>query len=203
MNKLIQQKRAANVLTPQDKDTALRIARHALTSWVTGRGVPSAVSVEKEFSPGPALHELCGVFVTLLTRKPHSDHKELRGCIGTIRGIVPAFEGILKNTVSACSRDPRFRPLRTSELPSVTIEISLLSPFVVCRAEEIAVGRDGLYVKKGGLSGLLLPQVAAEHGWDRTKFLEQACLKAELDKDDWKCPGVVIQRFTAQVFSEM
>lgn len=202
MNKLIQQKKAETVLTQQDKETALRIARHALTAWVTKGTVPSAASVKKDFNPSPALHELCGVFVTLLGNRPRSATKELRGCIGTIRGTMPAFEGIVRNAASACSRDPRFKPVRAAELPSLTIEISLLSPFVFCKPEDIVVGRDGIYVKKGGSSGLLLPQVATEHGWDRTAFLEHACIKAELDRDEWKSGGVTIQRFTAQVFRE-
>jgi AMMECR1 domain-containing protein len=49
--------------------------------------------------------------------------------------------------------------------------------------------------------GLLLPQVAVEWKWDRTRFLEETCLKAGLPPDAWR-HGSRIQTFTAQVFEE-
>jgi AMMECR1 domain-containing protein len=46
-------------------------------------------------------------------------------------------------------------------------------------------------------SGLLLPQVATEFGWDRDTFLEHICLKAGLPKDVWKDAELYI--FTSEV----
>jgi len=53
----------------------------------------------------------------------------------------------------------------------------------------------------GGHRGLLLPQVATEHHWDRTTFLEQTCRKAGLANDAWR-KGASIEAFTAEVFGE-
>ncbi len=51
---------------------------------------------------------------------------------------------------------------------------------------EIVVGRDGIIISKGRNHGLLLPQVAADYGWDRITFLEQTCNKAQLPLNSWK-----------------
>ena len=54
---------------------------------------------------------------------------------------------------------------------------------------EIEVGRDGLILECRGYSGLLLPQVATEWGFDRERFLAEVSLKAGLDADGWKDSG--------------
>jgi len=55
-------------------------------------------------------------------------------------------------------------------------------------------------LRQGGHSGLLLPQVATEYGWDRTTFLEQTCRKAGLPRDAWKDSNSEIYIFSAEVF---
>jgi uncharacterized protein len=62
-------------------------------------------------------------------------------------------------------------------------------------------GEHGVLVIHGFQRALLLPQVAREWGWDREKFLEQACLKAGLSGDEWR-RDARLMAFTAQVFSE-
>ena len=52
------------------------------------------------------------------------------------------------------------------------------------------------------MSGLLLPQVPAEYGWDVEEFLSHTCQKAGLNPDDWLAPGTKIFKFSAQIFSE-
>ncbi|MBW2722477.1 MAG: AMMECR1 domain-containing protein, partial [Deltaproteobacteria bacterium] len=56
-------------------------------------------------------------------------------------------------------------------------------------------------MKRGSCSGLLLPQVATEWGWDRTTFLEHTCTKAGLPEDTWKDEKTEIYIFSADVFS--
>ena len=68
--------------------------------------------------------------------------------------------------------------------------------------EEIQVGRHGLIVRRGPRSGLLLPQVAAEYGWDRETFLSHTCAKAGLPEDSWREAGTEIEIFGAEVFGE-
>ena len=58
-----------------------------------------------------------------------------------------------------------------------------------------------MIVEQGSRRGLLLPQVATEHGWDRETFLEHTCVKAGLPADAWR-RGARIRRFQAEVFGE-
>ena len=77
----------------------------------------------------------------------------------------------------------------------------MLSPLRSISAEEIEVGRHGLLITDGVLRGLLLPQVAVEHGWDRLTFLEQTCRKAGLKANAWR-EGARLEAFTAEVFAD-
>ena len=92
-----------------------------------------------------------------------------------------------------------------SETPSMlTLTIPALekSDPDILMTEEIEVGRHGIYIEKGFYRGVLLPQVATEHGWDRATFLEQTCRKAGLPADSWKDPATEIFVFSAEVFGE-
>ncbi len=67
---------------------------------------------------------------------------------------------------------------------------------------KIKVGQDGLIVKFGFNSGLLLPQVPVEYGWNEKEFLEYTCEKAGLPRDYWKKKEIEIQKFQGIVFKE-
>ncbi|RPJ83456.1 MAG: AmmeMemoRadiSam system protein A, partial [Acidobacteria bacterium] len=122
--------------------------------------------------------------------------------IGYPRGDRSLAEVVRHCAISAALDDPRFYPLAADELPCVTIEISVLGPIEpVNDVSQIEVGRDGLILSSGSSRGLLLPQVAAEHGWTREVFLSQTCLKAGLSPDAWR-RGASIARFEAEVFGE-
>ncbi len=146
--------------------------------------------------PDPQLNQKRGAFVTL-TKKG-----ELRGCIGKIVSDIQLCEVIRDMAIEASSNDPRFYPVQADELKDIEIEISVLSPIErIDDINKIEVGKHGLIIRKGFNSGLLLPQVASEYGWDRIAFLEQTCQKAGLPKDAWK-QGAEISIFSAEVFSE-
>ncbi|MCK5036997.1 MAG: AMMECR1 domain-containing protein, partial [Candidatus Sabulitectum sp.] len=59
-----------------------------------------------------------------------------------------------------------------------------------------------LYIRRGNRAGTLLPQVAAEEGWDREAFLAHTCLKAGLSPQAYLEEGTEIFSYTAEVFSE-
>jgi uncharacterized protein (TIGR00296 family) len=94
-------------------------------------------------------------------------------------------------------------PVTADELESIAIEISAMSPLrKVASPDEIAVGRHGVVVKQDFHSGVFLPQVAPEQGWDRDTMLSILCTeKAGLPADAWK-HGAELWVFTANVFSE-
>jgi len=98
--------------------------------------------------------------------------------------------------------DPRFVPVQLSELNSLEIEISALTPLKpVARPDEIVVGRDGVLMSKGRSSAVFLPQVATENHWNRTEMLDNLCVKAGLPSGCWKSDAK-FQVFQAEVFSE-
>jgi AmmeMemoRadiSam system protein A len=102
---------------------------------------------------------------------------------------------------AAAFDDPRFPPVTKEELKDLSIEISVLTPFKqITDVSEIEVGKHGIYMERGFYSGLLLPQVATEYGWDRETFLEQTCRKAGLPPDAWKEKNTKIYIFSADIF---
>jgi len=146
-----------------------------------------------------------GVFVTL----NEYPSKELRGCIGYPEPVLPLKNALKDSALNAAFEDPRFEPLRKDELDHITIEVSLLTkPVKIDKkgeeiAKEIMVGRDGLIVTKGFYRGLLLPQVATEYHWDVEEFLGQTCIKAGLSPGKWKEEGVIVEKFSAEIFYEI
>ena len=167
------------------------LARSTIVA-VSGGREPPTLDLES-----PTLDTPCGAFVTL------EKDGRLRGCIGYVRAVKPLREAVRDMAVQAAFHDPRFPPVAAGEIPDLEIEISVLSPLVtVTDVSEIVVGRDGLIVRIGSASGLLLPQVATDHGWDRDAFLDHTCVKAGLPAGCWRRDDAEIMRFTAQVFGE-
>jgi len=176
-------------LTDEERDELLRIARRAATTWLREGRVPEESPVsEKLKSPGAA-------FVTLTAGG------QLRGCIGYTEARAPLYRTVQECAVASATEDPRFLPLTPDEIGTVRIEISVLTPLLPIRPDEVDVGVHGLMVKRGARRGLLLPQVPAEHGWDRETFLAQVCLKAGLPRDAWRT-GAELYSFMAEVFAE-
>ena len=140
--------------------------------------------------------EASGAFVTL------KKHGELRGCIGTLECRRPLPEEVARVAVSAAREDPRFEPVRLSELDDLDVEVSVLGPLEEIDPmdpQAIVIGRHGLVVEQGSRRGLLLPQVATERKMDRETFLAHTCAKAGLPTDCWR-NGARVYRFAADVF---
>lgn len=176
-------------LTQSEKDLLKQIAAQSIVSGLEGKPAPLVEDIP------PRLKEPRGAFVTL-----EKDHR-LRGCIGFIQATRQLHETVRDMARAAAFDDPRFPPLRKEEWPKISIEISVLTPLKrIQEVSEIQVGTHGLYVVRGSRRGLLLPQVAAQYGWDREQFLEQTCLKAGLPPDAWKDKKTEIYVFSADVF---
>ncbi len=142
-------------------------------------------------NPNGALREKGAVFVSL-----HVGGK-LRGCIGQLQAVQPLWESVRDMAEAAATRDTRFPPIRPQELPGLEIEISVLSPLAPIRPEDVVVGRHGLHLSRGPHSGVLLPQVPVEWGWDREEFLRRVHEKAGLPPGS---PGTRLCSFTVEHF---
>jgi AmmeMemoRadiSam system protein A len=177
-------------LSETDRKSILDLARQAVVEGVCHKRPLEVIPQTELFNP----HR--GVFVTL-----HVGGK-LRGCIGVIQAKERLGESIARCAAGAALHDPRFSALRPEELPSLEIEISLLSPLEPIQPEEIEVGKHGLLVEQGIRRGLLLPQVAVEHHLGREEFLKETCQKAGLAQDAWKAPDTRIFAFTCEIVEE-
>jgi len=170
----------------------LQLARATLEAHLAGRTLPPL--------PDDALcGRLAGAFVTVRVAG------SLRGCLGRLAADRPLGAIVRDMTVAAARDDPRFAPVTAEELPALTLEISVLrqpAPFAPVDPARLVIGRDGLVVRRGRRTALLLPQVAAEHGWDAERFLEACCRKADLSSDAWREPGIDVLTFQAEVFEE-
>jgi AmmeMemoRadiSam system protein B/AmmeMemoRadiSam system protein A len=176
-------------LSEEDKKTLHHIAKTVIENMARGKPIPE-FKVE-----APILKENRGAFVTV------NKKGQLRGCIGYIEGRGPVHKTIEEMAEAAAFRDPRFNPVTEKELPDLEIEISVLTPLKrVTDIHEIEVGKHGIYIKKGWYSGLLLPQVATEYGWDCNTFLEHTCQKAGLPTNAWKDKSTEIYIFSADIF---
>jgi AmmeMemoRadiSam system protein B/AmmeMemoRadiSam system protein A len=176
-------------LTEDDKKILHHIVKTVIENKARGKPVPE-FKVESTI-----LKENRGAFVTINKRG------QLRGCIGYIEGHGPLHKTVEKMAEAAAFQDPRFPSVTEKELPDLEIEISVLTPLRRIKdINEIQVGKHGIYIKKGWFSGLLLPQVAIEYGWDRQTFLEHTCQKAGIPSNAWKEKDTEIYIFSADIF---
>lgn len=180
-------------LNEQERAQLLTIARTTIAQCAQGTTalpIPGDVTSEK-------LTALGGAFVTI------KRGGTLRGCIGNVHPIKPIYLTVQDAARAAATQDPRFLPVTPDELSDLTVEISVLSPLQrLERVDDLQVGVHGLYIRRHGVSGLLLPQVAREHGWDRETFLAYTCQKAKLPPDAWRNPTTECFIFKAEVFGD-
>ena len=179
-------------LTDQEKQTLLTVARNSMEQYIRTKTQPD---VDMQ-SITPTLKAKCGAFVSL------HNHGDLRGCIGTFRADKALYQNVQEMAVAAATSDYRFNPVSASELPSIDIEISVLSPMrKISSVDEIVLGKHGIYIRKDGRSGTLLPQVATDRKWTTEEFLGYCARdKAGLGWNGWKDAEIFV--YEAIVFSE-
>lgn len=178
-------------LTSKEKGILLSIARKSIETHIQSGQV--YIEPREEMT----LNTRNGCFVTI------KQGGQLRGCIGNFQSELPIFREVAEMAVASASKDPRFYPMKEEDLQDFTLEISVLTPLhKIEDIEEIKVGKHGIYLEKGYYRGVLLPQVAIEHSWDRETFLNQTCVKAGLPTDAWRAEDTEIYIFSAQVFGE-
>ena len=185
------------MLTVDEGRIAVRLARRALDHYMETKEALAPEGLPPVFS------QKRGVFVTL-----HEDD-DLRGCIGYPQPVLPLGRAIVDSAINAGFRDPRFPGLRPGELKRIELEVTVLTKPEAYTGpkknlpERVQVGRDGLIVSKGPFTGLLLPQVAVEWGFDSLEFLGQTCVKAGLPVDAWLDEDTLVEHFEAQIFAEV
>ncbi|MDR0322685.1 MAG: AmmeMemoRadiSam system protein A [Treponema sp.] len=183
-------------ITEEEQKILLTQAREVITAELEGR---KPVFEKVETNNDSSLEKLCGAFVSLHMKSGHA----LRGCIGRMTANLPLIETVRIMAREAAFGDPRFSPLKKKELPDCEIEISALSPMSPCPDPwQVKVGVHGLFLIRGSRSGVLLPQVPVEQGWNLEQYLDYICIKAGLPQDSYKAHDAQLFTFTAVVFGE-
>ncbi|MCF7873167.1 MAG: AmmeMemoRadiSam system protein B [Candidatus Omnitrophica bacterium] len=180
------------LLTKDQKNKLIQIVRKTLNQYIK-----EGTKYQPEVKDSELKKDM-GVFVTL------HKNSSLRGCIGSIIAKNPLYLGARDMAIAASTQDPRFPPVVESELDNIDIEISVLSPLEkIDNPDKIILGKHGVLVKKGFRSGVFLPQVADETGWNKNEFMNNLCVhKAGLEPACWKTGGCDIFIFSAEVFKE-
>jgi len=185
-------------LSDSDGAVLVKTARKAVTEFLSnGNRMKLESDLEEKFSFNS------GVFVTL------NNPDGLRGCIGFPMPEKKLSHAIIEGAIAAATEDPRFPSVKTNELNDIVFEVTVLTPPVEIDVsdpteylEKIKVGRDGLIIRHSFSSGLLLPQVPVEYGWNVEEFLQHTCEKAGLARDTWKNESVKIEKFEGIIFKE-
>ena len=187
-----------NKITLEDGTILVKTARNVVTEYLKdGKKITLEKTIQDKFSFNS------GVFVTL------NNPIGLRGCIGYPLPDKKLFNALEDASIAAAVEDPRFPPVKSEELDSITFEVTVLTPPQTIKVDnpqeypgKIKEGQDGLIVRYGYNSGLLLPQVPIEWGWNAKEFLEHTCEKAGLPQDYWEKPEIEVQKFQGIVFKE-
>ena len=185
-------------LSDSDGVFLVKTARMAVTEFLSnGKKMKLESEYEGKFSFNS------GVFVTL------NNSDGLRGCIGFPMPEKKLSHAIVDGAIAAATEDPRFPSVKTNELNDIVFEVTVLTPPIEIDVydpmeylEKIKVGRDGLIIRHSFSSGLLLPQVPVEYGWNTEEFLQHTCEKAGLARDTWKNESVKIEKFEGIIFKE-
>ncbi|MBU7014977.1 MAG: AmmeMemoRadiSam system protein B [Theionarchaea archaeon] len=185
-----------SMLNEQEQRFLLQLARQTLEQYLSEGTFPDV----DESDISQQLKENGACFVTL------NKKGMLRGCIGTFTWGTPLYRAVMKNSVNAALRDPRFMPLTYDELGEVSVEISVLTtPHRIWYKdnEDLCekIREKGVIVTWGRQKATYLPQVW-EQLPDPEEFLSQLCVKAGLSADYWKQGRLMVQVYTAQVFHE-
>jgi MEMO1 family protein len=147
----------------------------------------------------PALSAWRATFVTL------TENERLRGCIGSLDPRRTLIEDAVANTAQAVFADPRFPPLKESELTGLRLDVSILShprPIPAGSESELAVAlepdRDGLILSAGKRRALFLPSVW-RHLPDARAFVRHLMAKAGFESNRWP-EGLEARRFRVESF---
>lgn len=181
-------------LTQAQRTAIAKTAASWTAQAVTGEPIKTSAGELGEM----AQRIVMGVFVTL-----HRG-EVLRGCCGVLGKPMPLLGAVTSAATRTAKEDNRFAPISRSELKHLKIDVTLLGPFqpIAAQGEErieaVEVGKHGLMIQKGEKSGLLLPSVATQRGWNAKQFLEAVCVKASLRSSAWLDADVKLMRFVGE-----
>lgn len=195
-NQGYQELKKENILTGYEKKALLALARRTIAwSFVDKKDQMPEHILYPILSFG--MQQQAGAFVTL-----HTQDGDLRGCIGRLNSTEPLFKTVMHMSLAAAFEDSRFTPLTRTELESITLAISILTPPVkIGHYQNIELGKHGIILSKDNHTAVFLPQVPPSYGWTLEETLGHLSLKAGLPIDAWKT-GCSFEVFEGYEISE-
>lgn len=196
----IERKEDTERLSPSEQKVVLGLARAQLRQIATGEPAPEI----QESALSPALKRDAACFVTL------TKNGTLRGCIlDSFSPHEPLYKNVRRNVVLAATKDPRFPPVRPSEVNDIKIEISVLDhphPLAFSGPSDLlsklVPGRDGVILTTRYGKSTYLPQVWEDLP-DPAQFLSSLCQKQGAPADCWRTdPTIKIEIYHVFHFSE-
>jgi uncharacterized protein len=185
-------------LTPAEQHSLLGLAREALEYGVRGKPLPPL----EPTTLTQALRDPGASFVTLTM------HGELRGCIGALEAYQPLAEDVREHAVAAALEDPRFPPVRATELSRIQIEVSRLTRPVLLHytdsadlSSKLRPHVDGVILRDGYRRATFLPQVW-EKLPDPAEFLNNLCLKMGYSAHAWRSKHFEVLVYQVDEFRE-
>ncbi len=180
-------------LSLKEKNALGSLACLSIAAHLSGQSIPIPAMARG------VLQQDLGCFVTL------NKGGHLRGCIGTMVGQEPLYQNVVRMAKAAAFEDTRFPAVSKEEWLDrenpITVEISVLGPLTLCPdVQQVEIGRHGLLLAYGGRSGVFLPKVPVEQGWDLAAYLENLCHKAGLPVGSWQQQGAQLYWYEALVF---
>jgi AmmeMemoRadiSam system protein A len=181
-----------------EQQTLLHLARAALAATAEQRSAPPASAADLT----PALQAPGASFVTL------TENGQLRGCIGGLQAERALYADVQQHAMQAARHDPRFLPVTPAEVPSIAIEISVLTdpqPLTYIDADDLVRQLhphvDGVVLSQGRRRATFLPQV-----WERApepeRFLDLLCDKLGLRPSAWRRTHLRVDTYQVHSFAE-
>jgi AmmeMemoRadiSam system protein A len=188
------------LLSNQEKDVLLKIAREAIQYATDGKDIP--VLDLSQYSE--KLQDDGASFVTLNSKTDG----QLRGCIGALEAYQPLVLDVQYHAVAAALEDYRFLPVTSSEVPNLKIEISRLTPPIPLNYSDpgglsklIKPGVDGVIIRDGFRKATFLPQV-----WEQLPnpedFIDHLCRKMGAHSDLWRRKVLEVSVYQVEEFHE-
>ena len=131
-----------------------------------------------------------------------SETRQLRGCIGTF-SPVELWAGLAKYSLESARKDSRFSPIAHTEIPSLSVHVSLLGNFEECSDwDDWEVGMHGVQIfYNSKFSATFLPEVAMEQQWTKKQTIRALLNKAGYTKNDYDKEFLEVVRYESKKHS--
>jgi AmmeMemoRadiSam system protein A len=177
------------IISDDDCLALIKIARNAIELRLTKIASLAQLSATQKHFP-----QKRGAFISL-----HKNNKMLK-CMGSPWPVKSLNEAVEEAAIKSAFPDSQKPMLAEADLNNFKIELTITTKPTIIVPDQIKIGLHGLIIHSETHSGLLLPHIPIEYGWNVNAFLAGTSIKAGLPIDGWKYSK--IYAFEVQVYRE-